>query len=261
MRVEQNKDYNFDNGQYLFKYMDLHRLIYFLTTGKLFFSPLSYFNDPLEGISENILYNTDHRLINGGISDNRQAGKQREQKQLYVHHLQKVQRTLFASCWFLGTRESLAMWETYSNNDSVAIRFDAKLLCNLMADHFKKIEEQDFETMVHGKVEYFNLAPFDPNDESIKKCGHNFPGFIKDLSYKHEEEFRFLLMQTHESKQYSAYEFCPGQLDEFDFNIISHPGMENWKYNNIFNILGLQNLQDRLLKSEIPTRNRIFEMP
>jgi hypothetical protein len=261
MHVEANKDYSFDHNQYLFKYMDLHRLIYFLTTGKLFFSPLSYFDDPLEGISENILYKSGQHLADDAAQSDQHAQKQEEHKHRYVDYLEKVQRTLFASCWFLGTRESLAMWESYSNNDSVALRFHPETLRNLMIAHFSKIEEPDFDAMVHGKVEYFNLAPFDPNDESIRQCGHKYTGFLKDLSYKHEEEFRFLLMQSHETKDYSAYEYCPGKLDELDFTIISHPNMEEWKYNNIYNILRIQNLQDKLKQSEIPTRNRIFETP
>jgi hypothetical protein len=258
MRVEKNKDYQFDADQYLYKYMDLHRLIYFLHTGKLFFSPLSYFDDPLEGISENLLYNKLHTDDEPERSD---TEKRQRKNHFYKEYLEKVQQTLFASCWFLGTRESLAMWEAYSNNDSVAIRFDPEHLCEVMISNFKKIDDSDFELMVHGKVEYFKLSPFDPNDETLKNGGHKFNGFIKDLSYKHEEEFRFLLMQTKETRHCRFYEFTPGKLSDIDFTVISHPYMEDWKYNNISNILSQHSLEDRLVKSEIPTRHTVLEIP
>ncbi len=70
MRVEANKDYSFDEDQYLFKYIDLHKLIYFLNSEKLFFSPLSCFDDPLEGISKKI-------LLESNINEER-AGKAEE---------------------------------------------------------------------------------------------------------------------------------------------------------------------------------------
>ena len=255
MKVEINKPYTFDDDQYLFKYIDLHRLVYFLNTEKLFFSPLSYFDDPLEGITEDMLYQT--RLTDDGQNIEGEGGD----KHAYRNHLENVQRKLFASCWFLGTRESLAMWETYSNKDSVALRFKPQYLCDLMIEQFSEINMPDFKAMVHGKVDYFKLSPFDPNDETLKNCGHKFSGFLKDLSYKHEEEFRFLLMQNRETNDHEFYEVSPGSLNDLEFNIITHPYMEDWKHNNINQFLKIKQLDDRLMKSEIPTRLQVFEAP
>jgi hypothetical protein len=264
MRVDANKNYSFEHDQYLFKYIDLHKLIYFLNSANLFFSPLSYFDDPLEGISEKVLFDK-HQAENNQDSNlnqerrNNKVLQDDEKKEHYRNYLQRVQRRLFASCWFLGIRESLAMWESYSNNDSVALRFNPSVLCTRMIERFEQIDEKDFTTMAHGKVEYFKLSPFDPNDVGLKKAGHRFSGFIKDLSYKHEEEFRFLLMQAGTDNQYQFYEFSPGSLDELDFNIIAHPYMEDWKFKNIFNILKMKRIEGKLVKSEIPTRRQIFE--
>lgn len=260
MRVEVNKDYTFDNDQYLFKYFDLHKLIYFLNTEKLFFSPLSYFDDPLEGISQKVLYERHNNDERSEDTHQNKVLQDDDKKQHYRNYLEKVQSKLFASCWFLGVRESLAMWETYSNNDSVALRFKPNDLCHTMITRFSNVVEKDFAVMSHGKVEYFKLSPFDANDESLKNSQHKFSGFIKDLSYKHEEEFRFLLIQENVEKQYEFYEFSPGPLAELQFDIITHPYMESWKFNNISNILKNNGLQDKLMKSEIPTRRQIFEI-
>ena len=56
MQIEINKEYTFTDDQFLWRYMDLHRLIYFLNTENIFFSPLSTFFDPLEGITEKYLH-------------------------------------------------------------------------------------------------------------------------------------------------------------------------------------------------------------
>jgi hypothetical protein len=261
MQVEANKDYSFDEDQYLFKYIDLHKLIYFLNSENLFFSPLSYFDDPLEGISERVLFD---KHISEHSDDTKENQKNKvlqddDKTEHYRTYLERVQQRLFASCWFLGIRESLAMWESYSNDDSVALRFRPHDLCNIMISRFSTIVEKDFTVMVHGKVEYFKLAPFDPNDVSLKNSGHKYTGFLKDLSYKHEEEFRFLLMQAHQKKQYCYFEFSPGTLKELNFDIIAHPYMEEWKFRNIFNILKNTGLENKLVKSEIPTRRQIFE--
>lgn len=56
MQIEINKEYDFTEGQFLWRYVDLHRLIYFLNTENIYFSPLSTFFDPLEGITEKHLH-------------------------------------------------------------------------------------------------------------------------------------------------------------------------------------------------------------
>jgi hypothetical protein len=227
--------------------------MYFLNTEKLFFSPLSYFDDPLEGITEDLLY----RHSSTDDHQNPQ-GTQNGEEHPFSNYLRKVQRKLFASCWFLGNRESLAMWETYSNRDSVALRFKPQHLCDLMSNSFAALDMPDFEAMVHGKVEYFKLSPFDVADTSLKNCGHKYSGFAKDLSYKHEEEFRFLLIQNKETDHHEFYEFSPGPISQLDFDIITHPYMEDWKFNNICLVLKNKAMEEKLVRSQIPTRKQVF---
>lgn len=175
--------------------------------------------------------------------------------------LDVVQRTFFASCWYLGTRESLAMWNAYSNKDSVAIKFNPGDLCQKILQESARLEHDDFTRMVHGKVEYFKLSPFDTTDMTIRNCGHRFRGFLKDESYKHEEEFRFLVFQSDLEKRYEYFEFPFQPLKKSDFEIITHPFMEDWKHNNIFQSLKNKGLERRLTRSAIPTRKGVFEVP
>jgi hypothetical protein len=271
MQIEQNKEYHFNNDQFLWRYMDLHRLIYFLGSENIFFSPLNSFFDPLEGIAEKHLH--DKKLVDEldqlkekdqGLpkeSMEELTGEQEEIKKRFKSGLQEIQKTYFASCWYLGVRESLAMWGTYSNKDSVAIKFNPHDLCDTILASGKEIENEDFDLMVHGKVEYFKISPFDPDDEDLKNAGHRFKGFLKDLSYKHEEEFRFLAVQNNNKKTYSFFELSLKNLKTLDFSVVTHPYMEPWKYNNIYTILQTKGLESKLTRSEIPTRRQVFDTP
>jgi hypothetical protein len=228
----------------------------------LFFSPLSYFDDPLEGISQKaILENHVNVFPTSEASvETPQNRKFRddEKQQPYQDFLESVQKQLLASCWFLGIRESLAMWESYSNNDSVALRFKPDYLCDLMIKRFSQLDDKSFDVMAYGKVEYLKLSPLNANDASLNNSCHKFPGFIKDLSYKHEEEFRFLLMQQSVYTQYNFFEFAMGSLKNLEFNIITHPYMEFWKFKNIKTVLTNLGLEEKLCKSEIPIRRRVI---
>jgi len=271
MQIEQNKAYEFSDDQFLWRYMDLHRLIYFLSSGNIFFSPLNSFFDPLEGIAEKHLNDKNFVEALDRLKDKDEglrkeskeelAGEQAKIKERFKSGLEEIQKTYFASCWYLGVRESLAMWDTYSNKDSIAIKFNPKELCKVILSSAKEIENEDFDLLVHGKVEYFKISPSDPNDESLKNSGHRFKGFLKDLSYKHEEEFRFLTVQNNCRKTYSFFELSLQKLEDLDFSIVTHPYMEPWKYNNIHTILKTKGLENKLTGSKIPTRRQVFDTP
>jgi hypothetical protein len=271
MKIAINKEYQFEAEQFLWKYMDLHRLIYFLNSENIFFSPLNSFFDPLEGITEKHLYDKEFidALEEQKEKDEGLQKKSKEElneekektKERFKSKLEEIQKTYFASCWYLGVRESLAMWDTYSNKDSVAIKFEPQALCNSIIESCSEHESEDFELMVHGKVEYFKISPFDPNDTNLKNAGHRFKGFLKDLSYKHEEEFRFLALQNNKNKTYWFFELSLKSIQSLDFTIVTHPYMEPWKYNNIYNILKEKDLEKKLLRSDIPTRSQVFDTP
>lgn len=271
MQIEVNKEYCFTEEQFLWRYMDLHRLIYFLNSENIFFSPLSTFFDPLEGITQKTLHDKEYvdaiahkeEEAEGLSKKNKEelVEEKQEIKERFKSNLEEVQKSYFASCWYLGVRESLAMWDTYSNKDSVAIKFNPSELCKNIIDSCARLESEDFDLMMHGKVEYFKISPYDPNDEGLKNCEHRFKGFLKDLSYKHEEEFRFLVKQVSDNKTFNFFELSLTNLEKMNFCILTHPYMEPWKYNNIYNILKAKGLEDKLMRSEIPTRRQVFDTP
>jgi hypothetical protein len=153
------------------------------------------------------------------------------------------------------------MWDTYSNKDSVALKFKPHDLCKTIIESCRRNDAGPFDIMIHGKVEYFKISPFDASDNSLKNCSHRFKGFLKDLSYGHEEEFRFLTIQNNNDKTYSFFELSLMNIQKLDFYIVTHPYMEDWKYDNIFKILKSKGLEHKLVKSEIPTRRQVFDTP
>src|SRR3954469_6873273 len=109
MRIEINKEYNFRDDQFLWRYMDLHRLIYFLNSENIFFSPLNTFFDPLEGITEKTLHDKEYiDAIDSKESEAEGLPKKHQEKlveekqeikERFKSNLEEVQKSYFASCW------------------------------------------------------------------------------------------------------------------------------------------------------------------
>jgi hypothetical protein len=90
---------------------------------------------------------------------------------------------------------------------------------------------------------------------SLRKGNRQVIGFLKDKSYKHEEEFRFIVAQSKNSKQtFRGFDLPVGSLREIDFNIITHPQMEGWKHDNLNTVLGNFGLREKLRWSAIMKR-------
>ena len=238
MRIKLNRPYRFGRTDRLWRYIDLHQLLYFINRKSIFFAPLSSFDDPLEGISEKHL----------------QLGSLHAIKRYSLANgLQKLQRYIYASCWFLGDTESMAMWETHSNPDSVAIEFKANDLIKLVLTEARKLKSAKFSALYHGKVDYVKMSPVDR--KSLKKTNQQVMGFLKDKSYKHEEEFRFIVTRSKNSKQtFRGLDLPVGSLQDLHFDIITHPQMETWKHDNLKTVLGNFSLQRKLRPSDIVKR-------
>ncbi len=256
MEIRLNKEYNVDENDCLWRYTDLHQLLYFLNTESIFFAPLSSFSDPLEGISDKYVMKKDD---SGKVSIRRTSTKPDDPKNIHEEivdqKLQHIQQYMYASCWFLGDNESMAMWETHSNPDSVAINFPASELTQLITRRAKKLKSEQFPTLCYGKVDYLKMMPFD--EGAMRKRAHQIIGFLKDKSYKHEEEFRFIVIQKGQDQPLRGFDLPIGPLSKLPFEIITHPDMEDWKFENLSAVLKNFKMEKKLRKSDIVTR-KIF---
>ena len=150
---------------YLTRYVDIHTFLYFITQNKLRFARLDTFEDLNEGFSTYTAeavkkFSADSRAIRqiaekdkmmAGVAALRQQHSELEER--YHQH----QKDLFACCWYMGEKESVAMWNLYSNPDSVAIRFNANDLIRLVEETASK-DDQHFAGMQYGTVQYIDLS-------------------------------------------------------------------------------------------------------
>ena len=240
----------------LTRYVDLHSFLYFITQNKLRFARLDTFEDLNEGFSvytanavKGVTQNSRAiRNINEKDKMLEQISILKKQHAQLAEQYREHQRNLFACCWYMGNKESVAMWNLYSNHDSVAIRFDAKQLIHLIHETASKQEE--YFNMQYGCVEYADLSGVEDLLDSSRI------GFIKDDSFSHEQEFRFMTNKKADV-DILEYELQLCDLKQVDFTVLSHPKMEEWKIKNILNVLSCYDLTEKFQPSELVLKNKI----
>lgn len=249
-------------NHFLWKYIDIHRLLYFLKEKKLFFTRLDKFDDPYEGVKTSFLRQDS---FFSGVPDNpeeinpklplKERTRLANEKKLFEYikkeEIGRTQKSQFISCWFYGERESMAMWNLYSSKESVVIKVDFDELYKSLQTSFAKfIEDNGNRVMIVGdRMTYLKLNPFDLNLPIIKL---DYSGLKKDQSYAHEKEYRFLIAMEDKWAAEVDIPFFEIPIDNFSickFSIVAHPNMENWKLNNIRNLVQIMNCSFEVTKS------------
>lgn len=184
------------DDSFLWKFLDKDKFISMFLNQKLHLTRLDVFDDSNEGISQSkILFEryTDYLIQNipelkeahiDGMDVQINPTKIDKEKE----KLENYQKSHFANCWFISDtdEESVAMWNLYSSPNSVAIKIQYK-------DFKKYIIELDFKKvnlkkMILGKVKYLNFY----NPLELTNIDDNQLGFIKEISYSFENEYRIL---------------------------------------------------------------------
>jgi hypothetical protein len=265
MEIKENKPVVFENDDFIWRYIDLFKLFSFLFDKKLFFTRLDNFNDPLEGLTEKTL---GYLGIIDGIpkSEKEMSSFTTEKKQKLLtkrenmvnyikNETEKFQKTQFANCWFVGKKESFAMWNIYSDVNSVAIRYNPKELIDIVIPSAESYNHSDFKLLIYGFVDYDNIWPFIYFEKRKVKIIHT--AFKKDTSYIHEKEFRFVVLTSpkHIGK-YDKFELPLGDISHDNFKIFANPYMETWKFNDLKRLLKNFSMQDKLEKSKLNVKNK-----
>lgn len=215
---------------YLWRYMDVHKLISFITSKSLMLSRFDRFEDTNEGISKNQL------AKQYALNDSEYQHQIQQSKELQIDVRQK---RIFASCWFSGTRESVAMWNLYASEGGVAVRIKVEDLLNAFVGENMNFENpDDIGSIYHGRVAYKNF--FDYNDIEGFKDETRVIGFQKDLSFEHEKEYRFLVRQRYDDRDDDFLPYVKIGLHNFStlrFELLSHPRMAAWQRENIQGLL------------------------
>lgn len=227
-------------GDFLWRYIDLHKLIDFAINQELHFTRNDQFSDPFEGVTYKLIkqryFAKKSKITNPNIDQSiRDEHNRRVELTLKNYEEESVlkQKTQFINCWIRSQRESIAMWNLYSNQNSVAIKIKARDII----DYFKmNLELQpllypNYE-FICGSVTYLKLNPLDPFEN---KTLPTYSSFKKEFAYDFEKEFRFLIAtptsEAETNPKYLRYKITKNFIELIE--IICHPEMENWKFENM----------------------------
>ncbi len=244
------------DNEFLWKYIDIHKFLNLVNTKRFRFTRMDQFEDPLEGIPLTALMqfgllNKDTKLNLAEIilygssligSDTKLPGR--------LTQIHQIQKSAFVSCWFHETRESMAMWNLYSNSDGVAITVPF----GKIKTHLKPVDDNiSIDDYYCGRVDYQDFHTIDPYIDNskfkVKKIA-----LRKDKSYSHEKEIRFVVRSYKYDSTEIGLNSLPIDLKELDIKVVCHPQMADWKRKNIKQILSDMRLTDAYKESEIKLR-------
>ncbi len=264
MKIDFPDNYSLDklNNQFLWRYIGLHKLIDIIVNKHLYFTRLDHFEDGLEGITgegtqlkffsqgEPVTYVN----INSDFDEQTKAELIEQNKidrQNYDDSLARSQQAQFANCWFLGNKESIAMWKLYSQKDGVAIKFNARQLTDTIIATAESYTNTDFSYLLYGPVKYKNIWPFDLHETFNDK----FNALKKDKSYAHENEFRFIVVVPDDKRGVHQNFVLPiGELASYDLEIVTNPYMAKWEIENLKKLLEKFGLEKKLTSSKMEIR-------
>jgi hypothetical protein len=258
--VETTKQPLPQKGEFLWRYFDIHKFLFFLHAHTLRFSRMDQFEDPLEGIPLSALTTYAKKLNMNLIQDislSELVVNPRLLKmvppalQVKLNAIHGIQKSTFVICFFYEERESMAMWNLYSNADGVAIKMPfGKLATQLKVDE----QELPLSAFYGGRVSYQNFKTIDPFSENEQDKVPKV-ALRKDSSFSHEQEFRFVLRTHADNSEMTGIDSLPLDIHKLGLKVVCHPRMNSWKKANIRSLLESHGLKNAFEESEILLRS------
>jgi hypothetical protein len=243
MNIEILQDDDQSQSESLFRFLSLHKFISLLRQKTLFFTRLDLLSDPFEGVSTTLikqrylarLIPTRDRMnprLPQDLIEKNLLEKEYTEKHYNKEALIK-QKSQFVNCWFRGDRESMAMWNLYSNKESVALKVDKNDLLEYLTQNLKLQPLMNPKhKLICGPVKYFKLNPVDLY-EKVKNV--TYSAFKKDVSFSFENEYRLLIATPKNIAENNPpnIELKISHILFEKLDVIAHPEMLNWQYDNI----------------------------
>lgn len=226
-----------NTSRWIWRYMNLSKLISLIQTESLYFIPLDRFDDKREGMFRSIdilAHINDNKPIDEVVSYNKSRSAHRN----------------FASCWFKAEYESVAMWSIYGNhNDSIAIQSDLNFFKNCIID-------DRAWTINIDKIIYVNWTAETKFSHFYKKPDDDELFWFKDKSYEYENEWRFIINFSEEDYNNLEESEKKGLNIKIDTNklierIYVCPNCSNWKYETLKALLIDYGITAEVSKSRI----------
>jgi Protein of unknown function (DUF2971) len=239
---------------YLCRYFDIHKFLNLLQNKTIRFTRMDQFEDPQEGIplSAFVAYAdklnaTAYSTIGELILDTKRFKEIPAPLQKKLNAINAIQKSSFLTCWFAEQRESVAMWNLYSNADGVAVKIPFANLSRQL-----KIEKDtNISAYYAGRLVYQDFKNIYKNT-SDKKVGK--VALRKDHSFTHESEFRFVVRTRDHHLDLAGIDSLPLDLMRLGMKVICHPRMSAWKKKNIKNLLENAGMTGVLQESSIRLR-------
>ncbi len=246
----------------LCRYVTIDKLLDFLLEARISLVKLNLFEDKLEGVNlEHLQLNYKSDKIAEQMKNEGNAFEylglniNPTKRNLLRRKRETFQDTNYASCWYINNHESVAMWQLYSKPDSVAIRIPFKDLLNELSNYNFNLPNHNYEKLTYGCVDYHQFNNFEKLCNTDLK--NDIQGFIKDSSFRHEQEFRIIVEIKEEPKYTETRGIIPDEeVDEINeaqnikvihlllpnfknlpFEIIFHPQSTDWHRRNINKML------------------------
>lgn len=219
-----------ETNNYLWKYIDHYKLTYFLRQRSLYFTRLDKLDDPSEGA---LLFSLKAKY-NATTYNNPKHKKLIDYEKNNFDAINKTScENEFVNCWFYGDRESIAMWNLHSSTDSEVLGITFQDFYPTLIKSFQRFisNHGNRMTIIGDLVSYYKLNLF----EKGLKIKPNYKAFNKDVSYRNESEYRFLvnLIRIYTESNVDSYEIPIDEFEKLRLDIITHPKMQVWKKNNI----------------------------
>lgn len=243
MTFEEEEYKKLEANDVLWKYLDFHKFIDLISNKTLHFTRLDQFEDPFEGVTEKLI-NDRHCWKNTPEEKDMQhlgedvarslANQSNSKKKQYKEESEKYQKSQFVNCWNKLERESMAMWNLYSNSNSIAIKLlGKKFIDNLNVFIVGKTELFPNHIFAAGSIYYKKINPPDLFDDTLSPV--RLSALVKDVCFSHEEEYRLIICSPNNMIDNNPTFHKLSLYDSFfdDIVIVCHPKMEDWKFKNI----------------------------
>jgi hypothetical protein len=235
-------------GKTLWRYMDIHKFLDFIQTQELHFSRLDQMEDPFEGVSTRILRRIEALRTKARGNGDIENPFNLEGLEMAMHkrEIDKQQKSHFINCWFQGDRESMGMWNLYSNQDSIAIKVDSSVFTKYFGKDNRGWQLNKPYDFTGGNVEYAKINPLEEAKVSVQKTI-----LKKDQCWQHENEYRLYLIDSNPLEDSELVVRLKLDFNNFKFEVVFHPKMDEWKKKNIQRVIENCDLKIETKNSDI----------
>lgn len=116
-------------NEMLWRYMNIEKFLHLLQTESIYFSKVSNFNDPFEGVVGKATRQLSKKNMSPKI--------QESIKDLYNKY-EEIAKNSYVSCWHVNNFENLAMWNIYSDLKSgIAIQTNLQKIFDAFKEKIK----------------------------------------------------------------------------------------------------------------------------